>query len=273
MVETYSVYKHRHKDSGKCYIGITSKTPPSLRWGEYGRNYRTQPVFFKAILRYGWDNFDHDILFEGLTKQEAFEKEVELIAKYKSNEDEFGFNVYDGGNDSVWTKNSQPVFQYDADGNFIARYKSCNEAAKELSIAVANISSCCHKENNQVSAKGFLFIYEKDVTDKEIQNMIDRYNHKFNYSRNVDQYDLEGNFIKSFNSAKIASEEIGVSVGSISDCCRGDCMTCKGYIFIYHQKYMNRRILTRLCKIRDSKDKSKNKTKKCSVKSKLHKTI
>lgn len=56
---------------------------------------------YNAILKYGWENIEHNILFENLTQEEAQEKEKELIAQYKTNirryGDDFGYNLTDGG--------------------------------------------------------------------------------------------------------------------------------------------------------------------------------
>ena len=92
----FCVYKHTIKENGKCYIGITSQ-PPTYRWGSDGRKYKNCPFFFKAIKKYGWDNINHEVLYENLTKEEAENIEVELIAKFKSNQDRFGYNILAGG--------------------------------------------------------------------------------------------------------------------------------------------------------------------------------
>ena len=92
----YCVYKHT-SPNGKCYIGITSMNPPEKRW-KNGRGYRLHQYFYNAIQKYGWDNFKHEILFEGLTKKEAEQKEVELIALFKSAESKYGYNISLGGN-------------------------------------------------------------------------------------------------------------------------------------------------------------------------------
>lgn len=91
----YSVYKHT-APNGKVYIGITGR-PPQKRWGG-GANYAKQRHFYNAIQRYGWENIKHEILFSGLTKEQAEKIEVELIAKYKSDNREYGYNIDHGGN-------------------------------------------------------------------------------------------------------------------------------------------------------------------------------
>lgn len=90
----YSVYKHE-TPSGKIYIGIT-KQKPANRWLN-GKGYALQPYFYNAILKYGWSNIKHEVLFTGLTMEEAEAKEVELIAQYKSNIRAYGYNVERGG--------------------------------------------------------------------------------------------------------------------------------------------------------------------------------
>lgn len=91
----YCVYMHTNKINGKKYIGITQQSVEQ-RWRN-GRGYKTQ-VFYNAIKKYGWNNFSHDVLFDGLTKEEAEQKEIELIAFYKSDNKNFGYNVSHGGN-------------------------------------------------------------------------------------------------------------------------------------------------------------------------------
>ena len=94
MINNFYVYKHISPNN-KVYIGITSLLPQE-RWCN-GEGYNKQKLFYRAIQKYGWDNFKHEILFEGLTKEEACQKEIELIAEYKSNNSDFGYNLTAGG--------------------------------------------------------------------------------------------------------------------------------------------------------------------------------
>lgn len=91
----YCVYKHT-SPSGKVYIGMTG-TKFEKRCGKNGTGYKTQQYFWRAIQKYGWDNFKHEILYVDLTKSEAEEKEIELIAFYDSNNSEYGYNIDNGG--------------------------------------------------------------------------------------------------------------------------------------------------------------------------------
>ena len=90
----YTVYKHTFPNQ-KVYIGIT-QTKPSKRW-KNGKGYQSQFVY-NAIQKYGWDNIKHEVLFSGLTQEEAEQKERELIVQYQSANRNHGYNISLGGN-------------------------------------------------------------------------------------------------------------------------------------------------------------------------------
>lgn len=93
--KSFIVYKHTNKINGKMYVGITSQNPKH-RWN-YGISYKNNLHFNNSIKKYGWDNFEHKILFANLTTKEAKEIEIELIDYHKLNDDKFGYNVSKGG--------------------------------------------------------------------------------------------------------------------------------------------------------------------------------
>ena len=91
---SYYVYIHTCKTNGKKYVGVTGRNPES-RWKE-GRGYWYNKHFYSAILKHGWDNFEHEV-FEVDSKEEMYRKEVELISFYHSNDPEYGYNNSSGG--------------------------------------------------------------------------------------------------------------------------------------------------------------------------------
>ena len=90
----YTVYKHT-SPSGKVYIGITS-SPVNRRW-QNGKGYSQNKYFSSAISKYGWDNFDHEIVCANLSRDEALEMEKHLIKVYNSTDRKFGYNQSTGG--------------------------------------------------------------------------------------------------------------------------------------------------------------------------------
>ena len=49
---------------------------PEVRWRN-GNGYKPCVAFNRAIEKYGWDGFDHVILYSELTREEACAKEME----------------------------------------------------------------------------------------------------------------------------------------------------------------------------------------------------
>jgi group I intron endonuclease len=96
MRSEYKVYKHT-APNGKIYIGITSQQDINRRW-QSGYGYKGNEHFYRAIKKYGWSNINHEILFDGLSKEEAERKEIELISKYKATDPNIGYNIENGGN-------------------------------------------------------------------------------------------------------------------------------------------------------------------------------
>lgn len=97
--ENYFVYLHRNLTNGKRYYGITSEKTPEERWRKgYSHNNHLSAAFDK----YGWDGFEHIVVAEGLTKIEAETMEVQLIAEYKTNNPQYGYNLTSGGGTGVF---------------------------------------------------------------------------------------------------------------------------------------------------------------------------
>lgn len=95
-MKKYCVYCHTNKVNGKKYVGITSQKPEN-RWRN-GNGYRNNEHFWRAIKKYKWHNFSHEILYTNLTKNEAEKIEIELIKELKTFEKDKGYNIELGGN-------------------------------------------------------------------------------------------------------------------------------------------------------------------------------
>ena len=95
----FVVYCHTNKENGKKYVGITSQNPEK-RWRN-GEGYKNNEYFYRAIQKYGWHNFTHEILYTGLSVSAAEVKEKELIKEYGCYMPENGYNIQLGGNSGV----------------------------------------------------------------------------------------------------------------------------------------------------------------------------
>jgi group I intron endonuclease len=196
----YKVYIHTNLVNNKVYIGIT-KQDVKKRWGN-GYPYKRSPAFYNAIKKYGWNNFSHEVLYTNLTKQQASDKEKELIKLYQSNNNKYGYNIESGG---------------------ISGKEISMETRKKLSI------------NN-----GKYWLGKK--LPESIKNKISetkkgtKYGNAIIKSRRVNQYDLNGKYIATYDTMTLASKMTSVPYQNISMCCRNIIHKTHNYIFKYSQE-------------------------------------
>lgn len=153
----YTVYIHTSPD-GKRYIGITSRKP-EYRWNG-GRGYSPNKHFSSAIMKYGWDNFSHEIIVSGVSKETACELEKALIKEYKSNDRRFGYNNSTGG--------ENPSEGHRADEEEKRRRSETHKGIKMSEQGKRNISNAKKgKPNGKMGKFGqdgtrALLVYQKD---------------------------------------------------------------------------------------------------------------
>lgn len=216
----YIVYVHRNKINKKCYVGITSAKNPKRRWG-YGHNYKNNTYFDNSIKKYKWDNFDHIILMDNLSLDDAIEMEKLYIAMLRSNDRDYGYNITSGGDCTGTSYTSKPVCQYGLEGKLINRFPSISKASIATGLSGSFISACCKNKYNL--GGGFIWTYDGDTPN---------FNVKTNKSA-VKQYSLDGHFINSFNSMREAEKLTEVKAANISQCCNHKQYTAGGYIWSF----------------------------------------
>ena len=94
---------HTNLTNGKMYVGITGKGAKH-RWG---KGYRHCTKLYHAIKKYGWDGFDHRVLVDNLTKEDAEEIEQNLISDLMLQADQYGYNIADGGSAPVMSEETR----------------------------------------------------------------------------------------------------------------------------------------------------------------------
>ena len=208
----YCVYKHT-SPSGKVYIGLTCQSPPEKRW-QNGNGYKQCSRFWNAIKKYGWDNFDHEIIFSQLSFDDACAKEKEFIALYNSTNPEYGYNISIGGEfcppDIIISEERRKMIS--------EKYKGKN-----------NPNYGNHKiagENNPFYGKS----HSEEVKNKIRESAIGR---KSPRRKIVMQFDKSNNFISEYLSLTEASNKTGCSIGDICSCCKGKLKSAGGFIWRY----------------------------------------
>ena len=128
----------------KYYVGITNDI--DRRWQSDGSQYKGQ-AFYKAIEKYGWNNIKHTILYKNLTKEEAMQKEKEMIIKYRSRLGDRGYNATDGG-ENVAEKRRNATNIFCLDNNTF--YHSNIIAEKYTNEQHRSIKTKCEKHYNYI---------------------------------------------------------------------------------------------------------------------------
>lgn len=201
-MDNFTVYMHINRINGKKYIGITSQ-PPKGRWRN-GKGYKGQRRFYAAIKSYGWENFDHVILFTGLTKEEAESKEVELIKEHRSNNLSYGYNIENGG---VIHKLSEEQKEH---------LRKINTGKKHSSETKQKIS-----DSHKGLSRQWL-IGRKHTEETKHKMSVSRSGGRNPKAKPIYQYDLLGNLVAEYDCMESAKNSLGIkSTSHISRCCAG----------------------------------------------------
>jgi hypothetical protein len=107
----------------------------------------------------------------------------------------------------------KPIDQYDLNGNYIKIWKSASEIEKHLNIKSNNITMVCKGYKNRKSAGGFMWAYSSGINSNPV------YSNESHIGIPVDQFDLQGNYIKTWPSCKIASKKLNIF--GITGVCKG----------------------------------------------------
>lgn len=215
----FCVYKHTSPD-GRIYIGMTGQRPQA-RW-QGGNGYKGNTYFTRAIRKYGWENFKHEIIADQLPKIVAQTLEILLIDAFKSNQRKYGFNISTGGESKSGTKISDWHKQRISEASK-GRTVSKETREKLSKASKSTWSNQKHIEHMREINKGSNNkMYGHVMTDDEkIQRG----------AKCVIQKDKQGNIVATYISIHQASEKTGIGRGGISDCCRHKLKTSGGYIW------------------------------------------
>lgn len=217
----FIIYRHINKINGKCYIGLTRETKnPNLRWGRYGGGYnqKGQKKFWAAIKKYGWENFEHEILEKDISTSElANKREKYWIAYFDSFRN--GYNATIGG--------------CGATGHV------CSEEARKIN-GEKHKGKAYHKMPHSEETKKLLSIKHKGMHNSPKTEF--KKGHKtwifgrHDLGKPVLQYDSEGNFVKEWDNVYAVMNFFGGNSQScIRHCCRGIRKRYKGYIWRFKE--------------------------------------
>ena len=211
--------------TNKVYIGQSGDI--KKRWKIYFKNSPNQPKIFRSFKKHGVENHKFEIIEEcsldQLNEKEIYWKQyyINLVGWEKV----LFCQLIDGngGNRSEETKqkiskaNKGRKFNDEICRKISLAKKGCNVWSKGKKL------SKTHCKNISEQSRG-----KSKPSSSYLNNQ--------NSAKCVLQYDMNGEFIKEWPSAKQAALFYNKTPESIQNCCKGICKTSNKYIWKYKQK-------------------------------------
>ena len=201
------IYQITNNINGKIYIGKTEFSI-SKRFKEHCSDAfklsKEKRPLYAAMRKYGIQNFSISLIEETDKPEEREKFWIEQKRAFK-----YGYNATLGGD-------GKRYLDYDVLISTYLETKSIAKTARLCNCDASHLSTILHQNNIEV------------LTSQE--------SNKFILGRVVNQYDLNGNYIQTFATARDAarfvrpnSSSIGGVASHITDVCRGTRKTAYGY--------------------------------------------
>lgn len=216
MNNCFTVYKHT-SPSNKVYIGITSQ-PIQRRWRN-GNGYIKNIYFYRAIKKYGWDNFSHEILYENISQKEAESFEISLIKEYDSTNPKYGYNIDLGGfyAGKMSEKTKQKI------SNAKKGTSLSDETKRKMSLSRIGECNSFYGKNHTEETKKLIGYKNSQKSWKG------KFGEEHNKSKKCKCIEL--NVI--YGSTREAERKTNIDNSSINKCCNGKQKRAGGYTWEY----------------------------------------
>lgn len=212
------------------YVGQTIKTL-NERWKEHkllakaDQGYKIHEHMHNCAVDDKFSNFSICILEN---TDHLNEREEYWISYYNTlYKNGKGYNMTKGGQNAPETL-KHICYQYNRDGTFIQAYESISEASRSVmgdSTGESNIQKVLSNEINM--AYGYRW---SDIYYDRLQPILNNYTEA---KKEIYQYNLDGSFVKKYDSVKEAARQLKKSQGNISSAATGKRKTAYGFIWSY----------------------------------------
>lgn len=232
------IYKYTNKINGKVYIGQTIDEKQRIR---SHRNSKVEDHFHRAIRKYGWDNFEYEVIFETISSDPDRLKfllntmEKYFIRKYNSY-GKGGYNCTDGGGGILGYLHSEETREKISIANW--GKKRTEETKRKISEARKGRKHTeeAKKKLSEINRGKRLSEDAKRKLSEAKKNMSEETKRKIGEAKKkpINQYTKDGVFVCSYKSATDAAKGNNWSVQNIGECARGKNKTAYGYIWRYN---------------------------------------
>lgn len=230
-----AVYGIHNIITNKWYIGSTINLHDRIRRHRYYllHNQHHSSKLQRSFNKYGIDSFEIVIIkqFNKLDIEQLVEQEIDTINKYNSLDNGYNmvkdsriyknFKLSKEAIKKVSDKHSIPIICLTLDGNFVKKFNSITQAAKELGDQTTNISKACNHGTTH-SVKGYMLLYEKDYDPtksykyKRSERTLEHINKIREKAKNnkrtrkIIEYDINGKQINQFNSISALERDLNI---------------------------------------------------------------
>lgn len=124
------------------------------------------------------------------------------------------------------------VNQYNLEGKYLNTFISISEAKRALGRKNIDIRGAI--AGNIKTSGGFLWrVYQGNIEDIEIVPFVKKERKSHKIHRKINQYTLDGEFIKCWDTITEAHKTLNIYLRSIRECCQGKVAQAKGFIWKY----------------------------------------
>ena len=218
------IYKITNIINNKVYIGQSTNLKDRIKQHKSMiKNYNENNNYLrKATKKYGYKNFKIEII-KFCDEKELVYYEIYYIDLYKSSDRKFGYNIELGGNINKHLSKEQ-IDKMKKNKKGKLKGKDNPFFGKKHTEKTKKIISEKQKGNKYCLGR---------VLSDETKSKIGLAN-RYNRNKNINQYDLNNNFIKGYFSVGEAKRKLNVKSGSlIAQCARGERKTAYGYKWRY----------------------------------------
>lgn len=197
------IYQIRNTVNGKCYVGQTRQRWVSQRWNDHKKNKTS--VISQAFASHGLDKFEFSVICE-IPNEELNDREVKEIAERRTLAPN-GYNLQTGGNAY---EQSEETKRKISEANKIshAGVKLSEEHARRISEGQRQSPNMSRPQTEE---------HRKRIREAKKDKM-----------KPVDQYTLDGAFMKTWESVK------STGVNKVRDCCSLRQSQTGGFVWRWH---------------------------------------
>lgn len=213
--------------NSKRYVGLTMQRPES-RWGVEGKNYKNRcPHFWNAIQKYGWDNFNHEIVAIKLSKEDACALEIDLIKKYNTQDRNFGYNTMSGGTSPSIPQEVREKMSNSMMGNKNGLGHPCSDE-KKRKISKAQKGRKLTSEHREKLSKAKLGKSHAPPTDETRRKISDSH-------KKTPVFCEETNTV--YPSIQECARQLNLQATSVCACCKGRLKSTGGFHLTYYKQH------------------------------------